>query len=415
MNNYHNYKKATSGEKNIGKSFIPSNTRQSLFFKGEKGTEVYSPFFSNELFNKEYEEDGEKKDIEGTAKIKGQFKVFTPIIKKSVGEGGKNEYADVLVVQKLLQDSGFKTVKLNGKIDNATINAIRSFQKEKFPKWSAPDGLIEVNKSTWKALTKSYFQPDSIDRKRKQFSKKRSILISPLDITSAVKSTLAFVKDENKDSFDDALKMDQEAADSVSNVDHIRAKDIRHISSILQKYYEMGISMDTIYITSHGSYLRQAFVIGNELITYTTIPRLKILKNLLAPNTKLVVTACHVGGGKNPNKAKLFTKRLAQTLGITVYTSRSWGRASTSFSGYSSYFGDPDDYDADDIKKRPNVYKYLGQWLEAVPGPKEAKIRVINSLKIESDGTFSISKKRFPTFSSDELKVYNKIIDNMKD
>ncbi|MCG8419507.1 MAG: DUF4157 domain-containing protein [Proteobacteria bacterium] len=357
-----------------------------------------------------------QRDVEGMVKIKGQFKLFTPTIGDSVGAGGANKAADVRTVQILLKDQGYD-VEPTGKADDATLTAILDFQKRKFPRWRNHDGKIDVGKSTWKALTHAYYKPDETPRKRKQFAKSRSVLISPADISSAVKNTLAYVEDENKDKLDDYIALNREAAASAGAVDNIKATGIRHVAAILQQYYDMGISIDTLYIASHGSYFRQGFVIGNETVTPKNITRLRILRNLLSPNTKLVVNACHVGGGSNPKAARRFTQKLAQTLGITVYTSRSWSRGSTSqFTDDepASYFGDPTKYSSKDIKDRPNVYKFLGQWLEATPGEKKATIRVINTPMYRDDGGFDISDTRFPDFNPTELAAYLGVVAGLK-
>ncbi|CAA6811105.1 MAG: EF hand domain-containing protein [uncultured Aureispira sp.] len=70
-------------------------------------------------------------------------------IKKSVGKGGKNEAGDVSLVQELLNKKG-ESLKVDGKIGNNTINAIKRFQAGL--NMGAPDGLIEPGKATIAAL-----------------------------------------------------------------------------------------------------------------------------------------------------------------------------------------------------------------------------------------------------------------------
>ena len=361
-----------------------------------------------------------QRDIAGTAKIKGKFTVFTPIIKASVGNGGVNNASDVLVVKKLLIDYGYTQIKLTSTMNATTIKSIRKFQRKKC-RYRNPDGKITVGKRTWKALTRSYFNPASLKIKQKQFAKKRSIQISPLDISIAVKGTLAHVEDKNKNKLDDANEIAIKSAQKAPGVDNIRARNLRHVAAILQKYYRMGISIENLFINSHGSYWRPAFVIGNETINEKNINRLKILRSLLSPSTKLIVVACHIGGGKNPQRHKAFTGKLAQVLGLTVYVardvtgSRLYGRVTP-----ASMLPTPKGhrikgkyFHKKDMKRRPNLYKFLGQWLKAEPGRRKAKIKVINSLIFKTDGSFTIAKKRFPTYSPIERALYQFLITKM--
>lgn len=71
-------------------------------------------------------------------------------ISGSVGKGGKNDPADVELVQKLLNEVG-ANLTINGKLDDETQNAIVFYQKNIFNGWS--DGLINLGKSTWNNLS----------------------------------------------------------------------------------------------------------------------------------------------------------------------------------------------------------------------------------------------------------------------
>jgi hypothetical protein len=349
-----------------------------------------------------------QRDVEGGVKIKGDFKMFTPTISGTVG-GDEGSAVDIETVQILLADQGY-SVSATGKMDEATRDAIVAFQKKAFPKWAKHDGKIEPGGKTWKKLTKGYYEPDEADRERKQFGPRRNVAIGPADITAAKKDTLAFVEDKNNDKLDDALARDRAAADAaVGNVDHIKAKNVRHVAAILETYYDLGISVDTLYVLSHGSYKKPRFVLGNETIDQTNVKRLKILRTLLAPDTKLVVTACHVGGGKDEAASRAFTQDIAQALDVTVYTSRSWvaGSEDAFTEGkVASAIDKPKDFDAADMKDRPNIYLFLGEWLKATPGEKEATIEEINSPVYDADGGFSISSRRFPGYSVGEVREY---------
>lgn len=80
-------------------------------------------------------------------------------ISDSVGKGGKNNDADVRIVQTLLIKAGFLPAlnskgksNVDGDCGNLTIGAITRFQSEKAG-LSQPDGRVDVGGSTWKALT----------------------------------------------------------------------------------------------------------------------------------------------------------------------------------------------------------------------------------------------------------------------
>ncbi len=87
-------------------------------------------------------------------------------ISASVGQGGRNKKADVMIVQQLLENAEFSPGIIDGKAGTNTINAISSFQQAMF-QWQ--DGLVEVNGKTWDKLS-SYipiegdqFRGESID------------------------------------------------------------------------------------------------------------------------------------------------------------------------------------------------------------------------------------------------------------
>lgn len=76
-------------------------------------------------------------------------------ISASVGKGGANVPADVLLVKKLLnQKISAGLTEDNTNVAGKTIAAIEKFQKE-MAGISKPDGLIEVGGKTWKALSGS--------------------------------------------------------------------------------------------------------------------------------------------------------------------------------------------------------------------------------------------------------------------
>ena len=70
--------------------------------------------------------------------------------RSSRGPEPKNNRGDVMLVQKLLQDSGLN-VKINGNCDDKFIEVIKKFQKKSLG-FKYPDGVIDVGKKTYKKL-----------------------------------------------------------------------------------------------------------------------------------------------------------------------------------------------------------------------------------------------------------------------
>ncbi|MCB9526176.1 MAG: hypothetical protein H6702_22755 [Myxococcales bacterium] len=68
----------------------------------------------------------------------------------SVGAGGRNQKADVELVQTLLTHAGIECGPIDGGCGSKTINAIKTFQDTFL--YSNPDGRIDVGGSSWKAL-----------------------------------------------------------------------------------------------------------------------------------------------------------------------------------------------------------------------------------------------------------------------
>ncbi len=78
-----------------------------------------------------------------------------PDISGSVGQGGDNNHADVLVVQQLLNklvaSLGLERLKEDGLFGIETVGAIRRYQADVI-EMSRPDGRIDVGGKTWRAL-----------------------------------------------------------------------------------------------------------------------------------------------------------------------------------------------------------------------------------------------------------------------
>jgi hypothetical protein len=79
-------------------------------------------------------------------------------ISKSVGKGGKNEEADVKIVQELLNKftkvGGYSKLNEDGKVGKHTIGAIAAFQ-QKVVGLARPDSLVEPNGNTIKKLNEN--------------------------------------------------------------------------------------------------------------------------------------------------------------------------------------------------------------------------------------------------------------------
>ena len=85
--------------------------------------------------------------------------VSTSSISGSVGKGGKNDAADVRVVQTLLNNHGNR-LTVDGDCGAKSIAAIEKFQKEVVG-LSKPDGRIDPGGRTWTALSAGSSQPQN--------------------------------------------------------------------------------------------------------------------------------------------------------------------------------------------------------------------------------------------------------------
>jgi len=73
-------------------------------------------------------------------------------ITASVGQGGRNNRPDVIVVQDLLRARGVDPGPSDGACGERTIAAIRKFQSRFM---AVPDGMVEPGKATWKQLAQA--------------------------------------------------------------------------------------------------------------------------------------------------------------------------------------------------------------------------------------------------------------------
>lgn len=85
-------------------------------------------------------------------KATGEPLAASSSITASVGNGGTNTPADVLCVQKLLNQRAGAGLTEDGKCGAKTIAAIAKFQQSQL-QMAKPDGRIDAGGRTWKALT----------------------------------------------------------------------------------------------------------------------------------------------------------------------------------------------------------------------------------------------------------------------
>jgi peptidoglycan hydrolase-like protein with peptidoglycan-binding domain len=118
-------------------------------------------------------------------------------ISASVGEGGKNVKADVILVQQLLNKNHGQSLTADGDCGAKTIAAIKDFQAKKMGS-AKPDGRIDVGGGTWKALSSGTAAP---------------VVTTPTDTTKPTDTT--------------TKPTTEEAAPSSSYYSHPKAKDVK--------------------------------------------------------------------------------------------------------------------------------------------------------------------------------------------
>jgi hypothetical protein len=89
-------------------------------------------------------------------------------IKKSVGKGGKNEEADVKIVQELLNKfakiGGYSKLKEDGRVGDKTLSAIAAFQQT-VVQLARPDKLVDTSGNTIKKLNEN---PSAVAKEAKE-------------------------------------------------------------------------------------------------------------------------------------------------------------------------------------------------------------------------------------------------------
>lgn len=119
-------------------------------------------------------------------------------ISASVGDGGKNVKADVILVQQLLNKNHGQSLTADGDCGAKTIAAIKDFQAKKMGS-AKPDGRIDVGGGTWKALSAGTSAP---------------VVTTPTDTTTKPTDTTTKPTTE-------------EVAPSSSYYSHPKAKDVK--------------------------------------------------------------------------------------------------------------------------------------------------------------------------------------------
>lgn len=130
------------------------------------------------------------------APIPAPAPVVSDKITDSVGEGGKNIVADVLLVKKYLNKFGAGLDPDNTNCGPQTIAAIKTFQQD-VAKIARPDGLISPNGATWKALTTASPSTNtgggdaSMETLAKQFGLEVAVVLSIQEVETGGKGFLA--------------------------------------------------------------------------------------------------------------------------------------------------------------------------------------------------------------------------------
>lgn len=242
---------------------------------------------------------------------------FDPKISNEVGPRKPNRPEDVAKIQRLLNEAGYN-VGNSGVYDAATEKAIRDLQDKiitRDKKSWVPDGIVTPGKATWTELAKEYIvqAPETSkkgERPRTRFPIAVDVMIGP------------------RGSTDKAMQYDAEAA-VAAGLEVIQVKGMKGAAEGLKALYDQMLSVDNLYVSSHGNYDTPFIRIGSQKITAGNVNELAPLRNLLSDDTTLVLTGCHVGGGRAPDAAKKFVTSVADTLDVVVYASKSWVRSGT--------------------------------------------------------------------------------------
>jgi hypothetical protein len=205
----------------------------------------------------------------------------------------------------------------------------------------------------------------------------------------------------------------------------IEAKNIEDLTTKLSELKNTNnAEIDNLYFESHGGYESNYFEIGSDRVTDVSKKgkeNLEKLKTSVAPllsqDTKVVILACNVAGGKDSQSGLNFVQKVANRLNVQTFASRSWvipssydGGTLTSSdvtdygNGYDYYFG------INDKDERKNSLKYGGEWAKATPlgNQKGLNITTIYHLKLNSDGGFTYDSEISPIFKSIRDSNYGK-------
>lgn len=140
---------------------------------------------------------------------------------------------------------------------------------------------------------------------------------------------------------DQALLNVKESAENHldSSVVKIYANDTK---DLVKQLIENNIGNDqigTLVLNSHGDYDKQSFKIGSERIEGKS--DFKDLGKALSPFTdessKIIIQACHQGGGKDLKVSEANMKALSQGSGAVIYAPMTWGRGSANLFNNSNF------------------------------------------------------------------------------
>ncbi|WP_062053305.1 LysM peptidoglycan-binding domain-containing protein [Aquimarina longa] len=236
------------------------------------------------------------------------------------------------------------------------------------------------------------------------------------------------------DGIDDATQLNEKGADNatefsfrkVGYIDNLRTIKIENLDDLIKQLENMKagteVGINYLYFSSHGSYNSPSFYIGSHYdgkgkwssknkISMGNVSKLNKLSKFLSPKTKVLIMACHTGGGKNTKQSEKFVQELANQLNATVYANRSWGLASSGnfednlYAYTNALYGDETQ---DLYKKKPNAFKFMGTMLKAMPQKKGEKSvpEITNALILKRDGTFKVMESNYN-------KVIKKVLDKI--
>ena len=161
-----------------------------------------------------------------------------------------------------------------------------------------------TTKKTTTTTSKSKYTEQQLALREKYKTTANVYVISATDNTSLASM------DDNKDGKDDGYVNSLKAADK-SDMHVLKVTDITDLITKLKALKdEKNIRIGNLYFRSHGAYTDPSFYIGSHYneegkwtyknrINSGNVSKLKKLAPVLDENTKVIIMACHTGGGKD--------------------------------------------------------------------------------------------------------------------